>query len=111
VVNAHQLLLEQTRHHYRWLEWVTADVDPDQAAWRPGAAASCTATLEELASTPLVELHPGFETMLATREAWWRGYVFHLADHLGQVGSLHAALDLGWPSPDSEYPQDPPTGS
>ncbi|MDA1266002.1 MAG: DinB family protein [Planctomycetota bacterium] len=47
-----------------------------------------------LEMAPLVAIHPGFEELLATRQNWWRGHVFHLVYHLGQAASLRAAQGL-----------------
>jgi hypothetical protein len=162
-MEAHQVLQEQTRNHYRWLERAVSDVDAELArrdplagrpsiawqvthlveqvestaqalcAWTPPAgdipgswdelrarfsasargalAGLCDLTEADLAEPPLVPVHPSFEATLSTRLRWWSGHVFHVAYHLGQVGSLRAALGLGWDSLISDCHQDPPTGS
>ena len=45
---------------------------------------------------PAIEILPEFAGRLATRHAFLTGEVFHFAYHLGQVGTLRAALGLGW---------------
>ena len=149
-MEAHLLLLEQTRHHYHWLGRAIEGLDealagrelpgaPPPLTWQvthlieqvestaealcgqerpPGdlpsdwgglvdrlkasmeKAVSGLAGLgpEELESPPLVPLHPGLEEALRTRLRWWSGHVFHVAYHLGQIGSLRSAHGLGWPS-------------
>lgn len=89
--------------------------DALRARWRE-VARDALAALErlgpgDLERPPAVPLHPGFEQALATRARWWSGHVFHVAYHLGQVGSLRAALGLGWNSIETDSRQDPPTGS
>ena len=49
-----------------------------------------------LAAAPAVEIHPAFRERLTTRREFWAGHVFHVAYHLGQVGSLRAVQGLGW---------------
>ena len=49
-----------------------------------------------LAAAPAVEIHPAFRDRLTTRREFWSGHVFHVAYHLGQLGSLRAAQGLGW---------------
>ncbi len=49
-----------------------------------------------LESAPAVEIHPAFRERLTTRREFWSGHVFHVAYHLGQLGSLRAAQGLGW---------------
>lgn len=162
-MEAHQLLQEQTRHHYRWLERAFTDFDEELACreplvgrpsmtwqvthlveqvestaealcgWMPPAVpipgawnSLCTRftssaegalralaglSADDLTAPPLVSVHPGLEEALSTRLQWWSGHVFHVAYHLGQIGSLRAALDLGWRPFTSDYRQDPPTGS
>lgn len=149
-MEAHLLLLEQTRHHYRWLgraiegfdgalagrelqgappplTWqvthlieqvestaealcgIQRPLKPLPSSWNEltdrlrasmDGALSGLATLGpvELESAPLVPLHPGLEDALRTRLRWWSGHVFHVAYHLGQIGSLRSAHGLGWPS-------------
>lgn len=45
---------------------------------------------------PAIEILPEFAQRLTTRHAFLTGEIFHFAYHLGQIGSLRAAQDLGW---------------
>jgi len=59
------------------------------------------AALDALAETdferaPGIEILPQFAERLGTRHAFLAGEIFHFAYHLGQIGSLRAAQDLGW---------------
>ncbi|MCP3914544.1 MAG: DinB family protein [bacterium] len=51
---------------------------------------------EVLESAPSMAILPQFADRLSTRHAFWSGHLFHVAYHLGQVGSLRAASGLGW---------------
>lgn len=50
----------------------------------------------DLELPPAIEILPEFRQMLATRGQFWSGHVFHVAYHLGQVGSVRAAHGLPW---------------
>lgn len=59
------------------------------------------AGLEELGEdaldlAPAIEIHPEFRERLSTRRAFLAGECFHVAYHLGQIGTLRAAQGLGW---------------
>lgn len=53
-------------------------------------------TDEDLERPPAVAILPAFRESLATRRAFLSGHAFHVAYHLGQLGSLRAELGLGW---------------
>ena len=53
----------------------------------------------DLERPPLVEILPDFKDTLTDRRRFWSGHVFHMAYHLGQLGSLRAELELGWWTP------------
>ena len=53
-------------------------------------------TDQDLEATPAIPILPAFAEQLATRHAFLTGEVFHFAYHLGQFGTLRAALGLGW---------------
>lgn len=50
------------------------------------------------AAPPAIPILPEFASRLTTRQAFLEGEIFHLAYHLGQIGTLRAAQGLGWPS-------------
>ena len=71
-----------------------------RARWLATSAATLRAlerlAPEDLERPPAIELVPAFRASHATRARFWSGHVFHLAYHLGQIGSLRAARGLGW---------------
>jgi len=50
----------------------------------------------DLELEPAIEVLPEFAEQLSTRHAFLAGEIFHFAYHLGQIGTLRAAQDLGW---------------
>ncbi len=87
-------------HHF-WQPRTAADWAGVKAEW----AASSRRLLDILqsaddtllAEAPEIEVHPAFRDQYTNKYAFLAGHVFHLAYHLGQMGSLRAALGLAWP--------------
>lgn len=77
-----------------------ADWTALRAAWLARSAACLDAfqgvTSADLDAPPRVAILPEFADHLTDRRRFWSGHVFHMAYHLGQLGSLRAELGLGW---------------
>lgn len=139
-MNASELLLAQTQHHYQGVLRSIADVDAHGAGtgdrslkWQlEHLLHEVETTGEALAGLPrdpempsdweelgarfersaranweafqgldpmgalAVPVDPAFQDRIRCRADWWRGHLFHLAYHLGQIGRWRAEAGLPW---------------
>jgi len=74
--------------------------DALRAAWAAtsGATHAAVAALApgDLELAPAAAIHGAFSGILTTRHRFLQGHVFHVAYHLGQIGTRRAELGLGW---------------